>query len=295
MRTSWLRNLFVDNAMLEETTRVWRGLQRGGHANSSRALTKILAGIIAFFYFWFCYEVSKWGADSTSARDSIGLCAYMEMAAITLILPASVYGAIAGERERGTWEALILTRLTPGQIIFGKAFWRILVIFLLMLMTLLPSYLSVGIRGGKFWVGAEARSYYTYIFRGQMLALGWGTLLSAFGLWISAGSRRSVSAASSVFVSILAGLILLPVLYGLLYSSLSGASEGRDSFALFAYGWNPFYLLGTSLYNPSTTTPDANALPVNLVVAIYFSLSILFVWGTHVRLRRLEEPKRKAG
>ena len=293
MRISWLRNLFFGNAMLEETTRVWRGLRRGGHANTSRSLTNVLFGMIFFFYFWFCYEMAKWGIDTNSSRDAILLCEYLELVAITLILPASVYGAIAGERERGTWEALILTRLTAGQIIFGKLFWRILVIVILMLLLFLPECLAIGFHG----VYSSGGTYHfrNYVLAGQLLNLSWGALLTSFGLWVSAGSRRSVTAASSVFVSLLAALILLPLLYGLLAASQGGAAKNGDGFAMSAYGWNPFYLLGTSEYNPSNSTPNFNALPGVMVITMYFALSILFLSGTLARLRRLEEPKRRTG
>jgi ABC-type transport system involved in multi-copper enzyme maturation permease subunit len=60
------------------------------------------------------------------------------------LTPALVAGTIAGERERQTWDALVLTRLGPGEIIWGKLLSRLFPLALVTLV-LLPLVLAFAV------------------------------------------------------------------------------------------------------------------------------------------------------
>ncbi len=139
MRESLFRTLFVENAMHAEAERAWRRLWRGGDSNATRIVNRVVMVLVAFFYVWICISVLKYGSE---AYEALGL---LELFIITLLLPVTVYAAIAGEREKATWEALILTRLTPVQIMVGKLAWRVLFVLIIMGFSFLPILLSVAV------------------------------------------------------------------------------------------------------------------------------------------------------
>jgi ABC-type transport system involved in multi-copper enzyme maturation permease subunit len=107
-----------------------------------------------------------------------------------LSLGLAVVGAMAvtGERERRTYDLLLATRLTEGQIVFGK-FLALLAAALFVMLTALPCFAVVLILGGV---------------RPDQFAGGFLNLLVALGFWtalginLSTSSRRTLPALASI-------------------------------------------------------------------------------------------------
>ena len=62
---------------------------------------------------------------------------------LPVLAPALTAGEIAGERERRSWDLLVLTRLTAGQILFGKLLARLIPLGLI-LLAVCPTLLLLG-------------------------------------------------------------------------------------------------------------------------------------------------------
>lgn len=288
-----LRRLFLSNPILEEATRAWRKFFRvaGG---PSKGVSYVAVAIIVFFYFWILAEVML------SRGDLSTVILYFQLIVVTLVMPISVYGAIAGERERTTWEALILTRLTPGQIVAGKVLWRLVGLLILMGLFLVP--LLVGTGNGVHSYPRRASG--GALFQAEVMTFAWGFVLCAFGLWVSANTRRSVTSAALIFISLLAVLALLPALL----SMLGGPGIDRADFAGSYPAWvlmhvNVFYALGkiTSQYDNSSNSGQYAPDPLFgtawglLQIALYLIGAAVFLYVTYRSLKVWEEPKHRLG
>jgi ABC-type Na+ efflux pump permease subunit len=288
MMTAVLRDLFWENPMLNEATRVGRRFLRSG-GDTGKAVNGVVLALIAFVYLWLLIAIVRWGENMTD------VLLMFELTIITLVVPASIYGAVAGERERATWEALILTPLTPAQIIAGKILWRVLIVALIMGFLTLPMVLSQA--SGKQPIDSAPG----FFLRGQAMIFAWGLLLCAFGLWVSANSRRSVTAIAVIAGALLAALILAPMLFGIFDVPLSYVRPGHalDFIGSFCVNLNPFYALGRlnrygeSYHNPGGEDVFGSSALVWLLPVLYLIGGATFLYATHRSLRRLEEPRRR--
>ena len=283
-----LRELVWDNPMLSEATRVGRRFLRSG-GETGKAVNYVILGLIAFMYFWLLLVIVRFREDMT-----LGLLLF-ELTLLTLVVPASIYGAISGERERATWEGLILTRLTPAQIIAGKILLRILIIGVIVLLMSLPIALSQ-------MVGRYSRDLTGLaLLRGQATIFCWAVFLSAFGLWVSANTRRSVTTIAVLSGSLLATLLLLPILLSIFGVQLDYIRAGNpfDRIGSFFVHLNPFFALsqlgesqGRRQYGGYGAEYPAFA-PFLLFVLplVYLGAALFLIRLTHRSLRRLEAPQ----
>ncbi len=290
-----LRRLFVANPILEEATRAWRKFFRvaGG---PGRGLSYAAVLIIALVYLWLLGEIML-------ARGGSGMTTtilYFQLIAVTLAMPISVYGAIAGERERTTWEALILTRLTPGQIVVGKIAWRLGGLLVLMVVFLVPLLVSVNSSLDAMGFGPY-RPTAGRLFLAELMTFAWGFVLCAFGLWVSANTRRSVTSAALIFITLLTVLALLPALL----SMIGGPSVDQADYSGNYGAWvlmhvNAFYALGRLTvgyynYNNQDGDPLFGAEWGLLQIAVYLIGAAVFLYVTYRSLKIWEEPKHRIG
>lgn len=280
-----LRHLVWTNPVLEEAGRARRKFFRSA-GGPGRGLTRAAVWILGLFYLWLLVTVMQNGDGMTP------FLLYLQLVTVTLALPTSVYGAISGERERATWEALILTRLTPAQIVVGKLLWRIS--GLLSLMVLFLPLLLMGDAAKNF----SAR---TPLFLPELMTLAWGIFLCAFGLWVSACTRRAVTSAALVFVSLLALLALAPALL----SMFSGYDISANDYSGNGLAWavmhvNPFYVLGRML-TPIVTPSNDDQFYLGqglsngpFQIGLYLFGGAAFVLLARRRLSQSEEPRRRS-
>jgi hypothetical protein len=196
------RHLFLDNPMNFETTRVLRRFFRV-NGETTRGLNVAIVAVLLLLYAWILIAIL------CSREDMSAPLMMFEAVLLSLIVPASMYGAISGERERLTWDGLILTRLSAGRILAGKLLWRLLLIVFLMALFSVPLFLGHAI--------CRFRPDYTTtdLVRAQVVVAAWSVLLAAFSLWVSAKTRRSVTTLALVATALLAFTLLIPILVGL--------------------------------------------------------------------------------
>lgn len=286
-----LSRLFVANPVYEEATRAWRKFFRtaGGPGKGMAYAGCLFVGLL---YIWILAEIVM---NPGGWAEPI---LFIQLTVVTLAMPVSIYAAVAGERERSTWEALILTRLTPGQIVVGKIVWRLVGLVILMAIFLVP--LIVGSYGQSLFPAGNG----VLLLNAELMTFAWGFVLCAFGLWVSTNTRHSVTSAALIFITLLAVLALIPALFGM----FGGASFGVDDFADNYPMWilmhiNAFYAMN-SLVNRIDSIPHFSVVPNDplhgtewgpLQIAIYFVGALAFIYVTYRSLKIWEEPKHRLG
>ena len=290
MTSVTLRRLFLTNPLLEEATRAWRKFFRvaGG---PGKGVSYLVVGIIALIYLWLLAEIV------VNRGDLSDTLLFFQLIVVTLVMPTSVYGAISGERERTTWEALILTRLTPGQIVSGKILWRVVTLLILMALFLVPILVSRLVADEPASSRAD-RSTGVFMVE-EMMTFLWGLGLCAYGLWVSANTRRSVTSIALIFISLLGVLALLPALFAILMPGSDMADFGGNYGMWLIMHINPFYALAQMLAGQrgeNDTGPDLGLGAWGLFQIVVYAIgTVVFLYATYRSLRIYEEPKSRIG
>lgn len=269
--------LIVDNAMTGEMLRHARKAWRGSNPGAVLA-NIILSGMLAMVYVYLLIGIIRWDLQMTLGVQ------IAELFAVTLIAPAAIYAAISGEREKSTWDALVLTRLTPAQIVIGKLAWRVALVVGMMLLLLLMILISQT-RGP-----VHDRPSAMAVLVAQLLILSWGVLLSVFGLWVSARTARSVTSIGVILGALIGALIMLPTLLSIWGAQMDPrrAVTFWDKVALAVTSVNPFLLVG-DLGEGRNRVHDLYRSPEwgLVVVVIYLAVAAFLLWRTHATVKRL--------
>jgi ABC-type transport system involved in multi-copper enzyme maturation permease subunit len=144
-----------------------------------------------------------------------------QLALLILAVPATAAVALTGERERGTFELLYASRLSPAQIIAGKVLAAV-TLPLLLILSGLPFTAMLGYRGAVD-VGALVVAYAVMIATAALLSVGC--------LAISAVCASSASAliASYIVILCLFGALLVPA--ALMLEEQSGPAAAAMHYA----------------------------------------------------------------
>jgi ABC-type transport system involved in multi-copper enzyme maturation permease subunit len=232
----------------------------------------------------------------------------MQVLLVSFVSPAFTTGGISGERERGSYDLLRLTLLTPRQIVISKLVSAFGYTALLVCATIPLVSLSLLLGGVEL---------------GQLIAalvsiLAAALLFSTLGLFISSRMQTTLGATIityAITLGVVLGmavltLIALPVLNGILYgtspvvrtspflasllqmllfvlisiSPLSAlvASEAniQDSGNVLIAAVNPL---------PGTTTPLVIPAPFAIMTVLYLLVSVLLIWLTIRRIARADD------
>ena len=225
-------------------------------------LLSLLAGII-YISLYFDYVTRSYSSfnSSYSAIPSaefgpvfgkalfIGTVMLL-FAIFSFVAPAFGAGAIAGERERQTYDTLLLTSLRAGQIVWGK----IGAIFVLMVLFIV---LSFPIQSIAFIFGGVAIAELFIATLGLLVTV---LAFSAIGLYISSLVRTT-----TIAVSISYGIII-PIVYGIPFLILF-LTEGlpraffdfSNSVAEYLYTYGVVFLMSINPFFAAALTGDAAA------------------------------------
>lgn len=204
-----LKELLWENPMTLEATRTLRRSLRSGSNNenpyATRNLNRFLVGTLGFLYLWTMFGIVRSGENI-----SIYLLT-AELVLLTLVVPCSLYGAIAVEREKLTYESLIMTRLSPAQIVCGKLWWRVGLILGVMGL-FVPLLVASHLCGRRLDSQDFTASQLVW---SQVQIFAWGVCLAAFSLWVSAKSKKGITALLGIVAALLTFLVMVPLLFTL--------------------------------------------------------------------------------
>lgn len=186
-----LRPAFLSNAVVGKE---FRTRMRGWRSIFVITGYMIVLGLIAIAFLIQQAGPSN-GQSSQVGTQLLQVLAVFQLLLILFVTPASTAGAISGERQRQTWDLLLVTRLSAFSIVWGKLIAG-LAFNVLLLFASLPLLSLVFLFGG---VAPEDVLHIFLIYLSTVLFLG------AFSLLISVLTRRL---AISMIVSNLVALFL---------------------------------------------------------------------------------------
>lgn len=190
---SFFSDHVTDNPMLVEIRRWKRRLlsSRGG----GTSIASIVLGIV--FYLIILAAVA-----SGSANVEPLWLIFIQGLLFVLLIPVMVSGTIAGERERRTWEILLVAPITKSQIVAGKfiaGFYTTCIFALFMIPPVLICSIMYKDAMLRYTLLAE---FYT-----MMLAV----LLVAGSVWLSSRCRTTYLALGACLGSMFTLFVALPL------------------------------------------------------------------------------------
>ncbi len=222
-------SVFTENPVLHKELTTRFNLRRQSKAN--RIVIYSIVGLIIPLFYWFSLRAML--RDSNAARDSYGifLCA-LEVSLVVLLTPAMLATSITLEREKQTWNALLLSKLTHGEIVVGKFIGGLLptVIALAVFFPLnLASAAVAGVSAGQFLL--------SHILLGAT-ALFYG----AVGMFCSWACRRT-QVATAAAAGVVAFFTLASPLALSLWQSVAGYGSYSNPISFLPLWSNPYYAM----------------------------------------------------
>lgn len=205
--------LVFDNPMLIEIQRFRRKywtLRGSGFAGT----LLILIGIFVLIMVQARYP---------AGMPTIGVL-YIQTTVFCFLGPALLHASIAGERERRSWDFLLVAPVSRAQVVFGKFFgavWGLGVVSAIFLAPLGIARLAESDSPYRFDIDRHLSPYDLTL---QFLVVTtFGLLVCAATLFFSARCRRPLMALGAVLGLLLTGLIAVPLLIAPFWSG--GGSE----------------------------------------------------------------------
>lgn len=268
-------------------TQELRGRMRGGRAFVILTIyLLVLSGVVTLVYLATASAAQN---QPFEAGRVIGKALFIGTALVALIqvmliVPSQAANTIASEKERQTYDLLILTMLPPWKIVVGKLM-AALAYALLLIIAVIP-FMAV-----SFFFGGVTGLEVVLALVGLLAT---ALLFGSLGILWSTVMRRSMPATITTFAVSLALLIGIPFLIGVFYAivlSTGGPPPRWLSSPFFIYPWtvfvalHPFIALGASeaYLSMGVTSPvfpvDTQVMPLYLPADTFTgSFPILHPW-----------------
>ncbi|HEY0075477.1 MAG TPA: ABC transporter permease [Abditibacteriaceae bacterium] len=197
--------------------------------------------------------------EHNAHREMWTLFVFGSLFGITLVLPLMGAGALARERDNGTWEMLETSLIEPHRLIAGKVLaplFFVVALFFLLLPMLLPCVRNVTIDLMTLFVLAAASFCY-----------------SAWGVWLSWHFRSPVTAMAVALVSMLVILGFMPWLITFFIDSSRGSNDQLSTLLSF---WHPWVAIGSLVReNSDSQIPTLEASLANILFLTTIGFALL--------------------
>jgi ABC-type transport system involved in multi-copper enzyme maturation permease subunit len=207
MRFKWmeghnLRELTTENPMLVEVTRFRRKYFTLSGINSPN-LAAALIFVVCFVGLTLLV---------VSMRGSIPPVAiiYLQTSLFGIFIPAILYQSVAGEREKRTWDLLLVAPISKAQIVVGKFMASSAALFSVTGLLLVPTIFA--------GVNYDRWSLF-HVLQEEVVSLSFGVLMCAVTIFFSARAKRPLVALATSGGFSLCALVIFPSLIGVLSSS----------------------------------------------------------------------------
>lgn len=266
---------WVKNPVLRKELTSRMSIRRMSKANRI-ALTLFMAVVLPIVYLIIA-RVLFINSSVRDGRDVFGVIAVGFQTAFAVLLSITVTsGVITLEREKQTWNALLLSRLTSWEIVWGKLLGSV-VPALAMQLIFIPILIMAALKGGvsaASFIGAEVFVVFCTFFYG---------IIGMFFSWLC---RRTQLAAASAMATVMISVVASPVLLALWQNLTSSYQTKPETFVPL---WtNPFYVMVqiTGLENSSGVQQwQSTGIPLFFYITSAFVGWLLSV----VMLRRLSD------
>ena len=220
----------------------------------------------------------------------------IEFVLIGLITPTLTASSICGERERGTLDILLSTKMSSTAIIFGKLLASLSKVILLIIASTPVFAITLSLGGVSI----------ANIFQMILLYIATAIFCGSIGLFFSAAlksTKSSTAATYGVLIFLAIGTLIITVLYYSIKArsySMSGRSfEPTIPFWLYlnpglGYGSIVLNQLGLGM-NGILSLNDVKGIDTAWIYNLIAEgvLTILCLWGAAVKLNPLKKRRRK--
>jgi ABC-type transport system involved in multi-copper enzyme maturation permease subunit len=264
-----VKKLFVTNPMRMEITRFKSRFVR---CTDSPTLNKALVGLVML-----CYAAIVGLVFCARADVHPGAVIICQMVLSLLAAATAAHGAIAGERDRRSWDLLQVAPITQAEIVVGK-FMGVLALIAALAVTFLPMVVI----GLAFYRYAEAPNVYQLLL-GEAITISAGGAAAAFTLYLSARLRNANTTLGTSIASLVGLLVVLPLGAVALLNGTS--SLGRIMDVILA--WHPVYAAARVLFGGSSDYAAwMNPFYGWPTVLLYSAVSWFFIARTITHLKR---------
>lgn len=253
---SW-RELFVDNPMLIEAVRYRRrflSTAKGGAANAG------VIGLTSLVYLLLVMTVYV----SRDGMEPIHILEF-QLFILSFMIPSMLYSSVAGERERRTWDFLMVAPISKAQIIVGKFMSVAYAIVALTILLLIPLIIA--------W--SYHRTPFLLVFYGEAMCFSFSLALSAFCLLVSTLSKRSFAAQAIIYGVLIFELLVWPMLVGI-FASFGSSSSWQSIYSFWLY-LHPFIGLAWGMEQKSYGTPTVTTFYSWSQLVILLGFATLFL------------------
>ena len=221
---------------------------------------------------------------------------YLQLGLVALLAPIFTAGAITQEKDSQTYDILLTTPLTNGQIVLGSLLSRLFFVVAL-LVSGIPIFSITQIFGGVA-ISSIVQSF----FIAAATAFVTGALAMAIAVF-KVGTRRTIF---SFYLFVVIYLVGLFVLDQVPYFQINGHQINSNIVCHTSWftGLQPFLALRATFHDPAYNAPLLGDLPPNLqawplgwylsdpagfYTTVMFALSFILVMPSIVLLRRLAQ------
>ena len=221
---------WVKNPVLRKELTSRMSIRRMTKANRL-ALTLFMAVVLPIVYLVIARALFV-NSSVRDGRDVFGVIAVgFQTAFAVLLAPTVTSGVITLEREKQTWNALLLSRLTSWEIVWGKLLGSV-VPALAMQLIFIPIMIMASLKGGVSlgsFIGAEVFVVFCTFFYG---------IIGMFFSWLC---RRTQLATASAMSTVMISVVASPVLLALWQYLIPTYQTKPETFVPL---WtNPFYVM----------------------------------------------------
>ena len=267
---------WVKNPVLRKELTSRMSIRRMNKANRL-ALTLFMAVVLPIVYLIIA-RVLFINSSVRDGRDIFGVIAIgFQTAFAVLLAPTVTSGVITLEREKQTWNALLLSRLTSWEIVWGKLLGSVLPA-LAMQIIFIPVLIMAALKGGVSlgnFIGAEVFVVFCTFFYG---------IIGMFFSWLC---RRTQLAAASAMATVMISVVASPVLLALWQNLTSSYQSKPETFLPL---WtNPFYVMLQITGLDGNGTPSQTWQSVGIPMFFYITSAFVGWLLSVVMLRRLSD------
>ncbi len=253
-----LRDLFLDNPLLIEFK---RSVRRFLGVSKHSAVNATLLVICCLLYGLLLLITIA----NRQAMSPVAII-YVQTFLFCLIVPANLHGAIAGERERRSWDLLLAAPIQNIQIVAGKLASGLAAVGTTFLLMLAPTLIA--------WTG-DTDATFGRVIRAELISFGFAIALASITLLISAWSKRAYGAQLLAYVFLMSTQVVYLVFVQVLISSTFASGEGSVSaFLLFLH---PFYSIAMTWGSAQESSIWFSGI---LNFAVYFAIAVAVFFAT---------------
>ncbi len=259
-RSSLWRTLVTENPMLIEMERFRRRfLSMGG----GKALNATVIALLAVCYAGLLMLVLNMRGDMPPMP-----LLFLQTGLFVLIAPNLLHSSIAGEREKRTWDLLLVAPITKAQIVVGKFFGALAALGVGAALFAVPLLIAAVTYDSPY----DGVNYWDLLLA-QGVSLSFAVLVCAFTIFVSARVKRGFMALGVTLGALFVGLVVAPGLMSVLVSSTGGG--GAMDMLLFLH---PMWVL-TRMFAGQDGNSSLMFFPSSLYGGIHILLYLAFAAG----------------